>query len=80
MPFAWDDYTARHTVEVSAAVQAPGGKSTGDLLVSSKRSICSFDLDTFKVRLTGLDVTWCLTGYTCAATETWHGCIEQHES
>jgi hypothetical protein len=57
MPFAWDDYTARHTVEVSAAVQAPGGKSTGDLLVSSKRSIYSFDLDTFKVRRSS-DVTW----------------------
>jgi hypothetical protein len=49
MPFAWDDYTARHTVEVAAAVMAPGGKSAGDVLVSSKRSTYSFDLDTFKV-------------------------------
>ncbi|WIA12623.1 hypothetical protein OEZ85_006280 [Tetradesmus obliquus] len=48
MPFAWDDYTARHTVEVAAAVLAPGGKSAGDVLVSSKRSMYSFDLDTFK--------------------------------
>lgn len=53
MPFAWDDYTARHTVEVAAAVLAPGGKSAGEVLVSSKRSTYSFDLDTFKVRIAG---------------------------
>ncbi|KAF6253188.1 hypothetical protein COO60DRAFT_1463300 [Scenedesmus sp. NREL 46B-D3] len=49
MPFAWDDYTARHTVEVAAAVLAPGGRAAGDVLVSSRRSTYSFDLDTFKV-------------------------------
>lgn len=50
LPFAWDDYTARHTLDVAAAVLAPGGKTAADALTGSKRNIYSFDLDTFKVR------------------------------
>lgn len=51
LPFAWDDITAKHVVEVAAAVLAPGGRTADDgLLRSSRRNVYAFEIDTLQVR------------------------------
>jgi hypothetical protein len=50
LPFAWDDITAKHAVEVAAAVLAPGGRSIDDgVLRSSRRNVYAFEIDTLQV-------------------------------
>ena len=49
LPFAWDDITAKHAVEVAAAVLGPGGRPTEDVMRSSKRNVYAFEIDTLQV-------------------------------
>jgi hypothetical protein len=51
LPFAWDDITAKHVVEVAAEVLAPGGRAADDgFLRSSRRNVYAFEIDTLQVR------------------------------
>lgn len=53
LPFAWDDITAKHVVEVAAEVLAPGGRAADDgFLRSSRRNVYAFEIDTLQVRST----------------------------
>lgn len=50
LPFAWDDITAKHVVEVEAAVLAPGGRTADDgQLRHSRRNTYAFEIDTLQV-------------------------------
>jgi hypothetical protein len=48
LPFAWDDITAKHVVEVVAEVLAPGGRLTDDGL-RTRRNVDYFEIDTLQV-------------------------------
>jgi hypothetical protein len=48
LPFAWDDITAKHVVEVVAEVLAPGGRATDDVL-RTRRNVDYFEIDTLQV-------------------------------
>lgn len=50
LPFAWDDITAKHVVEVAAEVLAPGGHMADSGLLRSRRNVYAFEIDTLQVR------------------------------
>jgi hypothetical protein len=49
LPFAWDDITAKHVVEVAAEVLTPGGRSLGDAILREKQNRHAFEIDTLQV-------------------------------
>jgi hypothetical protein len=50
LPFAWDDITAKHVVEVAAEVLTAGGRSLGDAILGEKQNRHAFEIDTLQVR------------------------------
>ena len=49
LPFAWDDITAKHVVEVAAEVLTAGGRSLGDAILREKQNRHAFEIDTLQV-------------------------------
>lgn len=73
LPFAWDDITAKHVVEVAAEVLAPGGR-TADELLRSRRNLYAFEIDTLQVRVAL--AAGSLLGPAIAVNSHWgHACV-----